>query len=166
MGHLGFSRTIGSVGPLPTASVPILLQRSLAVEAGLFQWGPVILPLNKGRGVSFELSHSTLIHSLPLKLCSRVFIGFLLKFDFKKSLSLISLLQEKKEQLIGKNVHFDFTNVTCFELYVFVLLHHERLRAEGLRRIQEDGGWKFTPFSGWLKLVHSRTYAYTKHDGQ
>ena len=66
---------------------------------------------------------------------------------------------------MGKNVHFDLTNVTRFELYVFVLLHHERLRAEGFWRIQEDDGWKFIPFLGWLKLVHTRTYAYTKHDG-
>ena len=35
-------------------------------------------------------------------------------------------------------------------------VHHERLRAEGFRRIQEDDGWKFIPFSGWLKLVHAR----------
>ena len=101
--------------------------------------------------------------SISLKLCSRVFIGFLLDFDFKKPLSLISLLQEK-EQLAGKNVHFDFTNLTRFELYV-LLFHHERHRAEGLRRIQEDDGWKFIPFSGWIKVVQTQTYAYTKHDG-
>ena len=33
-------------------------------------------------------------------------------------------------------------------------------RTEGLRCIQEDDGWKFIPFSGWLKLVHTQTYAY------
>ena len=42
---------------------------------------------------------------------------------------------------------FSFTNVTRFELHVF-LFHHERLRVEGFRRIQEDDGWKFIPFSG------------------
>jgi len=65
---------------------------------------------------------------------------------------------------MGKNIHFGFTNLTRFELHL-VLFHHERLRAEGLQRIQKDDGWKFIPFSGWLELVHTRTYAYTKHDG-
>ena len=94
-----------------------------------------------------ELSHSTLIYSLPLKLCSRVFIGFLLDFDFKKPLSLISLLQEKKEQHAGKNVHFGFTNVTRFELYVF-LSNHEGHKAEGFWCTQEDDGWKLIPLTG------------------
>ena len=65
---------------------------------------------------------------------------------------------------MGKNIQFGFTNVTHFELHLR-LFHHERLRAEGFRRIQEDDGWKFISFSGWLKLVHTRTYTYTKHDG-
>jgi len=72
----GRGRTLGSAGPLPTASGPILHQRSLAVEACLPQWCPAILPLNRGRGVSFELSHFTLIHSLPLKLSQTLFSGF------------------------------------------------------------------------------------------
>ena len=71
----------------------------------------------------------------------------------------------KKEQLMGKNIQFDFTNITRFELHLLFLFHHERHKAEGLRRIQEDDGWKFIPFSGWLKLVHTRIYTYTKHDG-
>ena len=66
--HLGFGRTLGSAGPLPTASGPSFFQWSLAVVAGFLQRCPAILSLNRGRGVSFELSHSTLIHSLPLKL--------------------------------------------------------------------------------------------------
>jgi len=102
--------------------------------------------------------------SISLKLCSRVFIGFLLDFDFKKPLSLISLLQEKKEQHAGKNVHFGFTNVTRFELYVF-LSNHEGHKAEGFWCTQEDDGWKFIPFSGWLELAHSRNYADPKYDG-
>ena len=65
---------------------------------------------------------------------------------------------------MGKNIQFGFTNVTRFELHSF-LFHPERHRTEGLRRIQEDDGWKLIPFSGWLKLVHTRTYAYSKHDG-
>ena len=104
--HLGFGRTLGSADPLPTANGPTLLQRSLAVEVCLLQRCPAILSLNRGRGVSFELSHSTLIHSLTLKLSQTLISGFhwifLLKFDFKKplslslSLSLISLLQERR----------------------------------------------------------------------
>ena len=95
--HLGFGRTLGSAGPLPTASGPSFFQRSLAIEPGLSQRCTAILPLNRGRGVSFELSHSTLIHSHSLKLCSRVFIGFLLKIWIQEtSLSLISLLQERR----------------------------------------------------------------------
>ena len=74
--HLGFGRTIGSAGPLPMASGPILLQQSLAVEACLLQRCPALLSLNRGRGVSFELSHSTLIHSLPLKLSQTLLSGF------------------------------------------------------------------------------------------
>ena len=72
------------------------LQRLLAVVPNSSQRCPAILSLNRGREVGVELSHSTLIHSLPLKLCSRVFIGFWLRFDCKNthSLSLISLLQD------------------------------------------------------------------------
>ena len=65
---------------------------------------------------------------------------------------------------MGKNIQFSFTNVTRFELHSF-LFHHERHRAEGLRRIQEDDGWKLIPFSGWLELAHSRTYTDHEHDG-
>ena len=49
-------------------------------------------------------------------------------------------------------------------LFVMLQNTNKSLRAEGLRRIQEDDGWKFIPFSGWLELVHTRTYACTKHD--
>ena len=116
-----------------------------------------------------ELSHSTLIHSLSLKLSQTSLSGFhwiFAQYLNSRDLSLSHFFAaRKKGQLTGKNIYFSLTNVTRFELYVFVLFHHERLRAEGLRRIQEHDGWKFTLFSGWLKLVHSRTYTYTKHDG-
>ena len=117
-----------------------------------------------------ELSHTTLIHSLSLKLSQTMLSGFHWIFaqvlnSRNLSLSLSHFFAaRKKELLAGKNVHFGFTNVTRFELHVF-LFHHERLRAKGLQRIQEDDRWKFIPFSGWLKLAHTRTYAYTKHDG-
>ena len=120
MAHLGFGRTLGSAGPLPMASGPNLFQRSLAVEPGLSQWCPAILPLNRGRGVSFELSHSTLIHSHSLKLCSRVFIGFLLKIWIQETSLSHFFAARKKEQLTGKNIQFGFTNVTRFELHVFL----------------------------------------------
>ena len=115
-----------------------------------------------------ELSHTTLIHSLPLKLSQTLLSGFdwiFARIWFQEASLSHFFAARKKEQLAGKNIHSDFTNVTRFELYVFVLLHHERLRVEGLRRIQDDDGWKFILFSGWLKLIHTRTYAYTKHDG-
>ena len=118
--------------------------------------------------MSFELSHSTLIHSLPLKL-SQTLISifhwiFFAQNLISRNLSLISLLQEKKEQLAGKNVHFGFTNVTRFELYVFSS-NHEGHRAEGFWCTQEDDGWKFIPFSGRLELAHSRNYADPEYDG-
>ena len=74
--HLGFSQTLGSAGPLQQLVGPSLFQWSLAVEPGLSQRCPTILPLNRGRGVSFELSHSTLIHSLSLKLSQTLLSGF------------------------------------------------------------------------------------------
>ena len=74
-------------------------------------------------------SHTQLsfTHSLSnsLKLCSWVFIGCLLEFDFKKPLSHFFAARKftfKEKQLTGKNVHFGFTNITRFELYVFVLV--------------------------------------------
>ena len=158
--HLGFGRTLGLAGPLLMASGPSFFQWSLAVVAGFLQRCPAILSLNRGRGVSFELSHSTLIHSLPLKLSQTFFSGF--HWIFAQDLNSRDLSFSFP---CCKNFHFGFTNITPFELHVF-LFHHERLRAEGLWRTEEDDGWKFIPFSGWVKLAHSRTYAKPKHDGQ
>ena len=73
--------------------------------------------------MSFELSHSTLIHSLSLKLSQTLLSGFHWIFAqdlISRDLSLSHFFAaRKKEQLAGKNIHFDFTNVTRFELYVF-----------------------------------------------
>ena len=74
--HLRFGRTLRSADPLPTANGPTFLQRSLVVQSCLLQRCPAIISLNRGRGVSFELSHSTLIHSLPLKLSQTLLSGF------------------------------------------------------------------------------------------
>ena len=94
-------------------------------------------------------SHTQLsfTHSQTLSNFALVFLlDFCSRFDFKRPLSHF-FAARKEKQLAGKNIHFGFTNVTRFELHVF-LFHHERLRAEGLQRIQKDDGWKFIPFSG------------------
>ena len=101
------------------------LQRLLAVVPSSSQRCPAILPLNRGRGGGCWAltlnSHSLTLSQNSLKLCSRVFIGLLLKIWFQEtSLSLSHFFAaRKKEQLAGKNIHFGFTKITYFELHVF-----------------------------------------------
>src|SRR6185437_8004970 len=99
------------------------LQWLLAVVPSSSQRCPAILPLNRGREVGVELSHSTLIHSLPLKLSQTLLSCFHWIFaqDLNsRDLSLSHFFAaSKKKQLTGKNIQFGFTNITRFELHVF-----------------------------------------------
>ena len=128
VGPLGVRPNIWVGDPGPTAPGPHKLQRSLAIMACLLPSCSGFCYLNRGRGMGVELTHSTSTHSLShsLKLCSRGFIALVLKFDFKKPLSLISLLQEnpytRGNNSRGKNFHFSFINITRFELFGFVLV--------------------------------------------
>ena len=97
--HLGFSQTLGSAGPLQQLVGPSLFQRSLAIEPGLSQQYSAIFPLNRGRGVSFEISHSTHIHSLSLKLSQTLLSCFHWIFaqDLNSRDLSLSFLCSKKE---------------------------------------------------------------------
>ena len=74
--HRGAGWTPGSADPTWQRSTSSFCQRLLAVVPSSSQWCPAILSLNRGRGVGVELSHSTLIHSLPLKLSQTLLSGF------------------------------------------------------------------------------------------
>ena len=101
----GSAEPPGQPNPGSHCAGPTCSNGHLTVVAGLSSRAFTRFPLNRGRKRGEELSCSLSSLSLPLTFFARVFLGFWLKFDCKKSLShffAVRLSTHMEEQQSGR----------------------------------------------------------------